>query len=59
MTPFTPLAGLAGGILVGLSAVLLMAAYGRVAGLSGIFGGLFTLRFGEEFSWRVVTFIGY
>jgi uncharacterized membrane protein YedE/YeeE len=58
MTPFTPLAGLAGGILIGLSAVLLMVAYGRVAGLSGIFGGLFTLRFGEEFSWRAVFIAG-
>ena len=58
MTPFTPLAGLAGGILIGLSAVLLMAAYGRIAGLSGIFGGLLTLRFGGEFSWRAVFIAG-
>jgi uncharacterized protein len=58
MTPFTPLAGLAGGILIGLSAVVLMAAYGRIAGLSGIFGGLLTLRFGEEFSWRAVFIAG-
>ncbi len=58
MTPFTPLAGLAGGVLIGLSAVLLMAAYGRIAGLSGIFGGLLTLRFGEEFSWRAVFIAG-
>lgn len=58
MTPFTPLAGLAGGILIGLSAVVLMAAYGRIAGLSGIFGGLFTWRFGEEFSWRAVFIAG-
>jgi hypothetical protein len=58
MTPFTPLAGLAGGILIGLSAVVLMAAYGRIAGLSGIFGGLFTWRFGEEFTWRAVFIAG-
>lgn len=58
MTPFTPLAGLAGGVLIGLSAVLLMAAYGRIAGLSGIFGGLLTLCFGEEFSWRAVFIAG-
>lgn len=58
MTPFTPLAGLAGGILIGLSAVVLMAAYGRIAGLSGIFGGLLTLRLGEEFSWRAVFIVG-
>ena len=58
MTPFTPLAGLVGGILIGLSAVALMAAYGRIAGLSGIFGGLLTLRFNEEFSWRAVFIAG-
>ena len=37
-TAFTPLAGLTGGILIGLSAVLLMGGLGRVAGISGIFG---------------------
>jgi uncharacterized membrane protein YedE/YeeE len=58
LTPFTPLAGLAGGILIGLSAVVLLAAYGRVAGLSGIFGGLLTLRFNEEFSWRALFIAG-
>ena len=41
MTDFTPLAGMAGGILIGLSAVLLMASLGRIAGISGIFRGLF------------------
>jgi uncharacterized membrane protein YedE/YeeE len=33
---FTPLASLLGGMLIGLSAVILMAAEGRVAGISGI-----------------------
>lgn len=41
MTEFTPLAGMAGGILIGLSAVLLMASLGRIAGISGIFRGMF------------------
>lgn len=36
MTEFTPLASLFGGILIGLSAVLLMALEGRIAGISGI-----------------------
>lgn len=38
MTPtdFTPLASLAGGISIGLVAVLLMAVFGRIAGVSGI-----------------------
>ncbi|ETX27262.1 YeeE/YedE family protein [Roseivivax isoporae] len=39
VTPFTPLASLAGGVLIGLSAVLLMALYGRIAGISGITAG--------------------
>ena len=36
MTEFTPFASLAGGALIGLSAVLLMAYQGRIAGISGI-----------------------
>lgn len=35
-TTFTPLASLAGGVLIGLSAVMLMAVSGRIAGVSGI-----------------------
>lgn len=36
MTDFTPFASLAGGLLIGASVVLLMAAQGRIAGISGI-----------------------
>jgi uncharacterized membrane protein YedE/YeeE len=36
MTEFTPFASTIGGVLIGLAAVLLMAANGRVAGISGI-----------------------
>lgn len=39
-TPFTPVSALIGGALIGLSAVWLMAANGRIAGISGIAGGL-------------------
>ncbi|WP_439594432.1 YeeE/YedE family protein [Falsiroseomonas sp.] len=39
-TEFTPWASLAGGALIGLSAVLLMAVAGRIAGISGILGRL-------------------
>jgi uncharacterized membrane protein YedE/YeeE len=35
-TTFTPIASLAGGALIGLAAVLLMAFSGRIAGVSGI-----------------------
>ncbi|MCK0196931.1 YeeE/YedE family protein [Ancylobacter sp. 6x-1] len=40
MTTFTPLSALAGGALIGLSAVLLMLLEGRIAGISGIAGRL-------------------
>ncbi|MGI6854184.1 YeeE/YedE family protein [Mesorhizobium sp. 1B3] len=54
MTEFTPLASLVGGAMIGLSAVLLMAWEGRIAGISGIAGrllppyrdGAFTSRLG-------------
>jgi len=36
MTTFTPIASLAGGALIGLAAVMLMAFSGRIAGVSGI-----------------------
>jgi uncharacterized membrane protein YedE/YeeE len=35
-TYFTPFASLAGGVLIGLSAIVLLAAHGRIAGISGI-----------------------
>ena len=58
ITEFTPLAGLLGGALIGLSAVLLMASYGRVVGASGIFAGLLTLAFGSEFNWQLIFILG-
>lgn len=58
MTDFTPLAGTIGGILIGLSAVVLMASVGRIAGLSGIFGGLLTSHSGHEWSWRAIFTAG-
>ncbi|MCK0207613.1 YeeE/YedE family protein [Starkeya koreensis] len=36
MTSFTPLASFIGGLLIGLSAVLLLLVEGRIAGISGI-----------------------
>lgn len=40
MTEFTPVASLIGGGLIGLSAVMLMALEGRIAGISGILSRL-------------------
>jgi len=47
---FTPISATIGGILIGLSAVLLMAGAGRIAGISGILGGLSNDR--EGLTWR-------
>jgi uncharacterized protein len=57
-TEFTPIAGLAGGTLIGLSAVVLMLTAGRIAGASSIFRGLLTFDFGEDFGWRILFMIG-
>ena len=55
MTEFTPYSALAGGVLIGLSAALLVLLNGRVAGLSGIVGGLLTP--GDRL-WRVLFLAG-
>jgi len=57
-TEFTPWAGTIGGALIGLSAVLLMAAAGRIAGATGIFGGLLTTRFDESFTRNALFIVG-
>ncbi len=54
---FAPLPALAGGILIGLSAVLLLATTGRIAGISGIVGGLLTPA-ANDIGWRVAFVIG-
>ena len=48
---------LAGGVLIGLSAVLLMFANGRTAGIAGIVGGLFGACAGEV-GWRLAFIVG-
>lgn len=40
MENFTPFSGLIGGLLIGLASVLLLLFNGRIAGVSGIVGGL-------------------
>ena len=39
-TEFTPFVSLLGGALIGLSAVVLLATHGRIAGISGIVSGM-------------------
>jgi uncharacterized membrane protein YedE/YeeE len=54
---FTPWASLAGGILIGLATALLLLANGRVAGISGILGGLLRPTHGD-IAWRVTFILG-
>ena len=56
-TSFTPLSGLLGGLLIGSSALLLLWANGRIAGISGIVGGLISPQRGEV-AWRLTFVIG-
>lgn len=42
-TAFTPWASLFGGVLIGLSAVMVMALFGRIAGIAGITQGAIAL----------------
>ena len=53
----TWLIALAGGVLIGLSATLLLWLNGRVAGVSGILGGVLFPRSGDV-SWRVAFLVG-
>jgi uncharacterized membrane protein YedE/YeeE len=56
-TSFTPATALAGGALIGIAASLLILITGRVAGISGIVGGL--LRPGQgDIGWRVAFVVG-
>ena len=51
-THFTPMTALAGGILIGLAATVLIACNGRIAGISGIVGSLLAQRAEGETAWR-------
>lgn len=57
MDTMTALKGLVGGIMIGLSAVWLMASMGRIAGISGILSGLVFERGGDR-PWRVAFLLG-
>ncbi|HEY0838414.1 MAG TPA: YeeE/YedE thiosulfate transporter family protein [Azospirillum sp.] len=57
MENFTPIAALAGGALIGLSAALLLVLNGRVAGISSMLGGLVTPDRGET-AWRLAFLAG-
>ena len=56
MENFTPVSALFGGVLIGFAAAILLLFNGRLAGVSGIAGGLTALNKGDM-SWRVL-FLG-
>jgi uncharacterized membrane protein YedE/YeeE len=57
-TDFTPVASLLGGALIGASAVMLMAAQGRIAGVSGIAVRLLPPYADSEFAGRLAFLLG-
>jgi uncharacterized membrane protein YedE/YeeE len=56
-TSFTPWASLAGGLLIGLGVALLLLFNGRIAGISGIVGGLLRPMRGDV-TWRAAFVAG-
>jgi uncharacterized protein len=56
VTAFTPVSALLGGLLIGTAATLLLWLDGRIAGVSGILGGLLPPASGE-LAWRAL-FLG-
>jgi uncharacterized protein len=57
MEHFTPVSASIGGVLIGLSATMLWFVNGRIAGVSGIVGGLWTAQAGD-IAWRIAFAIG-
>lgn len=57
MDTFTPISALIGGLLIGLSAAILILFNGKVAGISGILSGvIFSVK--NERRWRLVFLLG-
>ena len=57
MTHFTPFSAVLGGVLIGISASVLMLAEGRIAGISGILGELLALQRGAM-AWPIAFIVG-
>lgn len=57
MENFTPVSALVGGLLIGASAALFLVLNGRIAGISGILGGLLQPR-RDELGWRIAFLAG-
>lgn len=57
-TTFTPWQSLGGGVLIGLSAVLLMLAVGRIMGATGVLAGVFAPASVADLGWRLALLAG-
>lgn len=57
MHNLTPLSGLIGGALIGLAAAMLMLLTGRIAGISGILGGILSSTTSDR-GWRLAFIAG-
>jgi uncharacterized membrane protein YedE/YeeE len=55
---FTPFSALAGGLLIGSAASLLVILKGRIAGISGIVGGLLQRQAVADYGWRIAFIAG-
>jgi uncharacterized membrane protein YedE/YeeE len=58
MESFTPIASAIGGVLIGIAAAGLLMFHGRIAGISGIAGGIFRQRERGDTAWRVMFLVG-
>lgn len=56
MENFTPISSLAGGLIIGIAATVLLAS-GRIAGISGILGGLISPASSDK-AWRFLFILG-
>ncbi len=57
MESFTPISSIAGGLLIGLAATLMLLTNGRITGISGIVGGMLIPRSTDTY-WRLCFLTG-
>ncbi len=55
---FTPWSSLAGGVLIGLAAAMFVLLNGRIAGISGVLGGLLGRPARGDVAWRAAFVLG-
>jgi uncharacterized membrane protein YedE/YeeE len=58
MESFTPITSSLGGVLIGIAAAGLLMFHGRIAGISGIAGGVFRQRESGDVAWRIMFLVG-